>query len=81
MKLKIFSLFNKTPKTKKYLVLIESGKNNIGGCNLHILKMAIIVNAASSDEAITKAREGNHPRHYGHSGDYITIIDIKEIPE
>lgn len=71
---------------KKYLVIIESGLNNIGGCQLHIMRASKIIEAISFDKAAEIALSKNKHGipflptfHYGHSPDYATVIDIKQL--
>lgn len=65
---------------KKYLVLLESGKNKIANMDIHIQKYSIIVNAESFEDAENKAYINiNGVSHYGHTPDYLIVYDIKNL--
>lgn len=68
---------------KGYLVVVEGGKNNIGGCALHIVRRCELVHANGPGEAIVKAIKNGQTfiSHFGGPSDYVTAIDIKEMPE
>jgi hypothetical protein len=80
-------LFNRKLKNRKFLITIESGKNNIGGCTLHIMRGSVIINAKSIDDARdnfqtifkTEHLYSYKLLHFGHEPDWQIITDIKEV--
>lgn len=75
-------LFRKKEKT--FLVSYESGKNKIGGMDLHIIKSSRIIKAKSIDEAKENAFKTEYPYrykhyHFGYDPDYMKITDIKKL--
>ena len=78
-------LFKKRLKT--FLVFIESGKNNIAGCNLRIMKGVVRINVKSiSDvqdnfQTIFKKEHGYNYSlyHYGSDPDWQIITEIKQL--
>lgn len=69
-------------KNKNYLITVEGGRNNIGGCDLHILKSSFIISAVDIESAMEKLWKEEDPTifHFGHRSDYTIISNIKEIP-
>lgn len=67
-----------------FLISFESGKNNIGGMPLHIIKSSRIVLAENFEDANRKARDTEYTNRYSHSHfgydpDYFMITDIKKL--
>lgn len=66
-------------KKRNWLFVLESGKNNIAGCKLHIIKNSVTVKAKNYEEAekLLWADRYNIPKHYGYPGDYCIISEVK----
>lgn len=64
---------------KEYLIIFESGKNNLAGCAVHLLKNSIIIRANNVNDALYEFKMMGVPIHYGHEADYVCVLDIKEI--
>lgn len=64
---------------KNFLIVYESGKNNLCGCTIHILKNSSIISAENINTAISIFRSMSRPLHYGHECDYVCVLDIKEV--
>ncbi len=67
-----------------FLVITESGKNDIAGVALHIQRRSQIVQAPDNLAAFASARRlnaDNYPLHFGHKADYSCIIDVKKLSE
>jgi len=62
-----------------YLVNIESGRHNIEGLELRIVKESHIIAATDEERAIRIALSDITVRHYGHEPSYQIVIDIKQI--
>lgn len=69
----------KTNEMKRFLIQYETGKNDMAGMQLHVLKKSQVVLCESIDEAIELSKEDCDLRHYGHRPDYQKVTDIKEL--
>ena len=63
----------------KYLVELESGKNNIAGCDLRIERGSTIVDAKDETEAVELAMDKLDLKHYGHWPDFRVVKSIKKL--
>lgn len=69
-------------RKRKFLIEIESGKNNIAKCPIHIMRGSFILKALDEEEAmeeVFKKALYSSLKHYGFNGDWVIVKNITKL--